>query len=529
MLERLTDEELQFMENLHDPVALSECLFSDFDDLTKQDPDKLAHVRLAQLSMYSYEYLVDYENPELTKKENFRLREGSGTIYCFGGRKFGKTHFVEKIDICVSMLLLDGEHVGFTSLDFQHVKGVLEEVITVIQTNKFFEMFEPKINRSPNFRVQLKNGYVLESINMNIHSKEPGAQFFQKHFKRLYIEEASFETQEVYKKRIDAVSELGCVVRAAGMTNFTRYSPAGAAFNDPKLRKYLSNLPQYVNPMWDDKARTKALNEHGGEQSISYRMFVKGELVEDAMTVFDMDRVKQCYLENKIVKSFEVTKDSFHKFENILILERPKGVSQVYVCADIGESAPTEIIVIFQIGEKLRYAYNITLYNLTNQEQTKLFRWVSGYLQANIIGLDTTDGTGRAIYWDLEQTFGKDHMVSCAFNEKLVIDWERNDAGVIILKDGKPTEKEEYVSEWSVKRLKDLFYDKRVELPMDYKFDKQINSVVAVQTSNRTVYSCVCEEDHLFAAFRVFAIAHWNNEFRNLKPVNWKKFCKTGA
>jgi len=57
--------------------------------------EDFGHVRLGQLPLLSYEYLVD-ENPELDDKENFKLREGAGNVTCLGGRLFGKTMIVEK-------------------------------------------------------------------------------------------------------------------------------------------------------------------------------------------------------------------------------------------------------------------------------------------------------------------------------------------------------------------------------------------------------------------------------------------------
>jgi len=64
---------------------------------------------------------------------------------------------------------------------------------------------------------------------------------------------------------------------------------------------------------------------------------------------------------------------------------------------------------------------------------------------------------------------------------------------------------------------------------MDYKLDIQLNSVIAMVNATRTVYECVSEEDHLFASFRVFAMAQWQKEFSNIKPLTMKQFCKTGA
>ena len=66
-----------------------------------------------------------------------------------------------------------------------------------------------------------------------------------------------------------------------------------------------------------------------------------------------------------------------------------------------------------------------------------------------------------------------------------------------------------------------------MEIPEDsYKLDTQLNSVKVFQSGTRTIYECFSEEDHLFQAFQVFAIAHWRNEFNNIRPIITKEFCK---
>jgi len=85
------------------------------------------------------------------------------------------------------------------------------------------------------------------------------------------------------------------------------------------------------------------------------------------------------------------------------------------------------------------------------------------------------------------------------------------------------------VADWSVKRLKDLLYDGRMILPLDYKLDIQLNSVISMVSGTRTVYECMAEEDHLFASFRCFSIAQWLHEFNTLRPLTLKKFHKGGV
>lgn len=530
MLLSITDEELEFLESIYNPVCLSEILFCNLDpsDLTKFN-DKLAEVRLYQYSMLSYEYLLD-EDPNLSVKENFKLREGCGNIYGFGARKYGKTMIIELIDMLISMILLGGEPVGFSSYDAIHIRGVLDIVIQVLENHPFFDkILQAKINRSPSYHIYLKSGYTLDSINLNLGSKNPGAQFFQKHLKRLYGEEYSFETEDVYKKRLDSVSEDGCIERLSGMCNFTKHSPPGRLFDDFTKKPWISNYPQYVSPKWDEKEKEEAIKKHGGENTASYRIFVKGEVVTEGISVFDMDRVKECYLEDRDIKHFEVNKETFELFRNIIIVDRPGNADNIFICADIGESAPTEIIIVAQIGKKYRYLYNITVYNLTDKQQEEIFRYITESLSANIIAMDTTEGTGRAIYRRLNEIYPTDNMCWVSFNEKIDIDFERDENNRVIFKDGAPTYKEEFVTDFSIIRLKILLYDKLLELPYDFKFEIQISNVISMLSGKRLIYTCVAEEDHLFSAFRVFAIAAWNFEFRVIKSLRKKKFDKIGC
>ena len=525
MIEKLEQTEIEFCECLYNSLALAECLFSDYDNLTVMNEENFGHVRVGQLPLLSYEYLVDHHS-DLTDKENFNLRKGCGDVYCLGGRLFGKTLLVEKVDMLINMVLGENERVGFSSYDQIHIRGVLEDIIQVLANHPFFQLFNPHSTKSPNYRITLNTGYLLESVNMNISGKKPGAQFFQKHFTRLYIEEASFETEEVYNQRRDSVSENGCVFRISGMTNFTKYSPCGKVFYDLSKKPSIVNLPQYINPKWDIKAKELAKKDFGGEQSLGFRVFIKGELVEDGVSVFDMERVRKCYNDEKYTKVFEINKENFLQFERLLILERPSNAENCYIFADIGESAPTEIGVIFEVNQKYKYVYNITAYNLTDKEQEKLFKWLGTQLGANFIALDCTDGTGRAIFRRLAEEFPKENLVWVSFNEKIPVAFEKDEKGNVKFDKGEPIVKEEYVAEWSVQHLKSLLYDERMEIPMDHKFDSQMNQVMALQSGTRTVYECISSENHLFQAFQVFSIAQFFNEWKTNKGLKKKDFYK---
>jgi hypothetical protein len=185
--------------------------------------------------------------------------------------------------------------------------------------------------------------------------------------------------------------------------------------------------------------------------------------------------------------------------------------------------------VVSKVDKIFKYLYNITLHNLTDKEQFEVFKMLVNRLTPNFVALDTTEGTGRAIFRSMEEIYPKDNLVWVAFNEKVSVDFERDDKNTIVLKDGKPIYREEYITEWSIKHLKDLFYEEKFSLPVDYKLDIQLNSVISMQSGNRIVYQCLNAEDHLFAAFRVFSIAQWQNEFALIRPIMTKVFSKTGV
>lgn len=863
MIEKLNKDEEELIESLFDPICLIECLFSDLDNnnLAAFDENKFSEVRLGQKSMVSYEYCLDYDNMKLTTKQKFKQREGSGNVFCFGARRFGKTLITESLDLILDLILMEGDNVGFSSYDAIHIEGVLEGVIQAFENHPFLRMFDARVKRNPYLIALRKNGSRVIGVNMNLcvdeqteiltdngwrnidtidkndkalslnlktniadyynieniyknnyngdvyemkgfsnfvftpehkilynwtfiqpwklkaiqefnnkansqillkdsfiwnredrvepivfnirknnrffekkeidfdlwleflgwyvseghiseenlvfitqyksanpekcliienilrrmgvnfcfvkdkqykiycadiakhlrencyegnyirvktiynsHTKKvpsyiknlssrqiglflkhyklgdanctiskqladdvmelmlkngkriscsqgkdgtyyineltaqfrnvplkniikrdyngrvwcietnphhlifirrngkccwtgnsgenPGGQFFQKHFSKLYIEEASQEVQEVYEKRLDSVSENGCVFRISGMTDFIKYSPPGKIYYEQNNQPWVVNYPQFVNPKWDEKEKEKAIKEHSGESSVSYRMYVKGEIVEDRNSAIDMERVRANYNENKIIKNFEITKENLFDFQNIIIIERPKNAEVIYIAADIGEVASSEIIIISKVNETYHYLYNITLYNITDKEQFNIFKYIIWQMEANYIALDTTDGTGRSIYRSLEEIFPKESLVWCGFNEKIQIDVLRDDNGNILMKDGNILYKEEMVAAWSVKRLKDLLYEKgKVNLPIDHKLDTQLNSVISIQSGNKTLYECISKSngDHLFAAWRVFAIAEWKNYMTNTNSIKRKTFSKIGC
>jgi hypothetical protein len=508
--QKITDEELEFMECWHTPRCLAESLFSNFNNLSEFHPDRFGEVRTYQIPFLSHEPIADENVTGLSNKQKFNIRKNVGDAYAFGGRNFGKTKVFHEIDINLSLLHDDSYSCCFTSVDMIHMDRVLDSVKEAMENHPIIKCWTKKngTKKSP-WRLKGKNGWNLIGANMGILSSNPGKSFYGLHVFKIFGEEMSLESQEVYEKRQDSVSELGAVMRLSGMTNFTRHSPAGKAFYNPENKGKIINLPQFVNPNYDKKTHENRLKEFAGEDTILFKTFVKGEVVEDGVSEFDTERISKCVNEKIEIKAFEITKEKFPRFKNIIITERPLNAERIFIAADIGESAGSEIIVISETKGIYTYLYNITLYNLTHLEQADIFDYLIKKLQANVVALDCGDGTGRAVKRELEQKYPKENLIHYDGSMKIAVDFEKDNEGNIKLEKGKPVNLEEFMSEWSVRRLKVLLYEQKMRLPLDYKMEQQFSSVMGFSSGSRTKYKCIAASDHLFDAFRVFAIAEW--------------------
>ena len=162
----------------------------------------------------------------------------------------------------------------------------------------------------------------------------------------------------------------------------------------------------------------------------------------------------------------------------------------------------------------------LQLSNLIKNEYP--FKYIIEKMEANIIALDCGEALGRTLADDFEKLYSEDNVVRYGGNLKVIVGFEKEikNGREVLKRDkkGKLIPKEEFMSEWSVRRLKDLLYEQKIILPIDYKFDKQINAVVAIKSGTRIRYKCVSEENHLFDAWRVFAISEWLKKSFNETP-----------
>ena len=502
----INQQQLDMVEVLYHPRGFAETMFSVGDNLTLFDPDKFLEIRMAQIPLLGFDHLIDYDS-KLNEKQNFARRERAGNIAVFGGRNWGKTFIVEQLDFNQYAVCTENENAGFSSFDYGHLSGVLDKMHLVWMKHPIISSFCERAIRG-DYQFSTKFGITIEGINMKVSAgASAGDGFFQKHLKRLWVEEASMESDIVYDKRADSKHEIGIIERLAGMTNFVRNSPAGTVFYEPKEAYRVVNLPQFCNPNYDERQDQERIKKWGGKEASGYKIFVKGEVCEDGENVFDMKDVRGlCYPhtskgeldEKRTIKHIEITKKKFIKFKNYLSLIRPTNADTLYVAADIGQKGGiTEIILIAGTKEKFKYLYNITLINLTKPQQYDIFKHIVQTVNVDYLALDSTGGTGEAIYSDMQvdKVFKNVKLIWVAFNSNVPIGIDLDDNGNPIRKGGKIQEKMVNSVTQSVTRLCHLFYNALIFLPYDSRLDEQLDKVVSLvsKATHKVLYKCFKE------------------------------------
>jgi hypothetical protein len=531
MIVKIKPEELLFFQTMIHPVSSAEILFHDFDALGQWDREKFGRIRLYQYPMLSWDSLA-LDDPTKTPEENDQIRNNLAENYNTGGRLTGKSRISIILDAINGVFKRVFQWAVISSYDKLHVQEIFEALITCFENHKILKLLHVKPLRSPTYKMTFDNGILLESVNMNITGKNPGSQFFGKHIQRHWMEECSFVTKDVSSKMLMAQSEKGCINRYSGMCTFTKASPMGEIFFDLKNKSKIINLPSYVNPTWNEKKENDSIKEFGGIDSPGYQVQIEGKVIEGMDSVFDIVRVRETYITDKqgegiTVKAFEVNKDNFHRYREILVIERPVNAEGIGIYFDVGEGgAPSEYIIIAKINKMYRYIYRVTTFQLSPNEEEEFVDYTISILSPNILGLDHTSGIGKSLFSHLINKYpdNKNSLIPVDFNSNIEIGFKKDANGKFVIdKNSKHVLETVNTVDWSIQCLKDIFYNKKIECYEDIKFDTQMNNIISQRTKQgKLIYGCK-GENHLFQAFQVFAICNWITEFQQIKPIKRKK------
>jgi len=532
MLSPITNEEIEFLENFYDCTAMTECLIPENINSPQIWPNcQCITLRDYQLAMQNYSSIIA-DDKELKKEEVVKLRKIVGDLYSIGARNLGKS-----LELWIDTILtvIHGvKEACVASFDDLHLSQVTDVITLYIESHKFLKVFHlsketsrsQTVRKKP-FKITTEHGTLVKGINEKVEGDSPGVGFHGLHFDYLNYEEFSYSSDDGAKKRVDSGNSLGYIERMSGIPDLCIGSPLGKIISNPKKKPWIWCLPQYVRQDYSDEMHKKLAEEHSGEQSVSFKLNVEAITLEGAYGFWDMARLKEASLKKKNrIKQFEIGKDTFNDFHNIIHVERLSGTETCYIMADMGfGSAPTEILIIFFDGKKYRYVYNITLYRLVRKEQAKIFHWLYKKLGGGFIAIDATSDDGETLEHVADLGIQRNHLLKIKLNENIEVGFQKDDEeNVIIDNNGVPLMELQNSRQFAFKELERLMYGGTMEIPYDEKFLNQFTSTVAKQTKGmKTIYDNKSSADHLHSAFEIFAIARFLKEFETTKDSQQHK------
>lgn len=510
MREKLSKKDFNRIKMLFNPKAFSEIMFPNLENLSEMGKkSKFSTVRTYQLHYLSYEYMIANQKGK-SIQELHEKKVGSGKSYAIGGRLSGKSAYGIKVDILQSLSVNRNQKSILASYDDKHVDKITKDVFNALDNHPFLRHLNCKVITAKGDRsVTNQLGNTMRTINENILGKQPGHAWFGDHVHKIWYDEFSMTNEEASNIRLMCKSERGePIYRIASMTNFNTHSPAGEIFFNKNLAPWIVNYPAYANPTWTAQSEENAVKRFGSHESVGYRVNIDGEVLQNSETAFAIDKVRENYDRTRQIKSFIVNKKNFSRFRQNIVITRPEGIERVEIGGDIGENLnPSEWIIVFKNNDNYNYVYNITTLELTADQEIELVEFLINKLSAEVVAWDATEYKGKHIFEKLSEKYEKERLFPVYFNEKMKLCYEK-DVNGNIMRDEKGQMKviEEFVSVYSVARLKEIFYNKKITMPVDEKFDLQINNFVSCVTGLRETFDTADGQDHLIAAFRAWAV-----------------------
>lgn len=543
MYAKLSEKELEFMEMWHSPVAMIECLIPENikapHTWNEKKETKCVKLRPYQFAMVNYSYLYA-NNPKLDEKQNFRLKQLSGTIYNIAARNIGKS-FLLVIDAFCTILHGTGDESCIASCDDLKLKKITQPLVNLCREHPFFEIFK-KIGKSEGIKsqpveIQTQHGHICFGRNEKVDTPEPGLQFHGIHAKTWNYDEASYMTVAGSEKRVDSGSSIGHIERLSGIPDLRIGSPLGELLRNQNNRRLICRLPQYVREDWSKQTQIDQAGQYKGQNSIAYKLNVEAEITEGAFSKWDMERIRKNCLKTDIrIKFFEISKELFAGLDELNEAERQYQISdrlgkklilvrvpskKVIIASDIGTTgSPSEVGIFFGSEDNhWKYTYQISLFKLTVKEQAYVFKWIYDTIGGAFIVLDHTNADGRAITECLikDLKVPSEYISDFVMTRNIEVEFQRNTLGHVIKdKSGKPIMREEYTKSWAIQKLEEIFYNSKLDVPYDEKFLSQFsNHWERLSPGGRPTWGSSTEE-HLVDTFLLFALCAWEREYKTL-------------
>lgn len=435
----------------------------------------------------------------------------------YAGRGVGKSFAILEPDIPRRALARPGEETLLTSFRKVHVGDRMERVIDYFEMIPLFRMYLPKtgdIRRSPVYEIKTRTQHAIFGISVG---DDPEARMAQgKHATTIFIEEAHQYPLRAYMKLDGAKHTRGCTEIMVGVPDGRVDTPFRKA--DEHYRQFEAHRFHHskrYDPFFNQEMKRSSADKFGGEDSDLFKQEVDAEWGHPVFSAWDLESIYACMVEPQQlpVVVIEVSGKRYRERglgPEVVLAELPRGRfgGRIKIAMDVGYSQPSEVLVLEHWKDRWWLIARVRLVNrMEHDDQAAIVGAMGAYYDAEEIGVDTTEGEGRAIAAELEKDprWGArdgepSRIIRYNASEMHVAEYVRKEDG-----SGEVVEVKENSRDVGTRVLRLMFKRREFALPKDDEIPGEFNQEVEARGKDGKTRVITPSTVHCSDAFRVFA------------------------
>ncbi len=393
----------------------------------------------------------------------FAMDRGDTTLRA--GRGTGKSLGVLEPEIVRRAWNRPGEETILTAMRRMHIVDRMERILVYFSIG-FLRLYLKRAIRQP-YIIELSSGHIIYGISVG---DDPESKMIQgKHASTIDIEEAHQYPIRAWSKLQGARDPRGSACFMTGVPDGrldTPFRHSASRYQNFAGRRFQISRRQDPNFTQEDKA-SFAINL-GGETTDLFRQEVDAEWGNPVWSAWDMESLLRCVSKSLALVMIQISGRKYKEYgmtPAAAISELPgrPGEGTIRIALDVGYSQPSEVGVFRYWRSRWRMIARVRLFDrMEHSDQAAILDELGKLYDAESIGIDATEGEGRAIAAELEMAGWT--VVRVPFTEKFLTGWKKTGEEVM-----------ETARNISIRWLRSMIHKQTIELPEDEEIPAAFN------------------------------------------------------
>jgi hypothetical protein len=428
------------------------------------------------------------------------------------GRGSGKSFAMLEPELVQHAINHPGEETLCTSLRRIHTAARMERAIDYFEQVPLFRLFLKRIQRSPSFLIETLEGHKLYGISVG---DDPEARVAQGVHASLIVYEESHQFPErAYLKIQGAKDPRGAIQTMIGVPDGRLDTPFRKAEDEWRSFKgRVFHISGRYDPHFNQQKKQDKVDAYRGEDSDLFKQEVDAEWGRPVWSAWDMDMLYRNLIDPRVEKTpwggpleTMYTEVSGKTLKELNLSPAsaigdlpgsPIKKARVRIAVDVGYTQPSDIGVFLEVSERWFLVARVRLTNrMEHPNQAAIIAAVGNLYGAEGIAIDTTDGQGKAIAFELdEMPSWRGRVVYVSFNESFVSGYTPEGEEV-----------RDTAKNIGTQRLRGMFAAKGFGLPKDDRIFEEFNKEKEERSRDGVVRIITPDDCHTPDMFRVFAV-----------------------